>query len=137
MTSVEPQQEDSTKDDDGASASAISNSVSLKPRDTGNGVMVTVTRCSLEDVDPFVEAEGKSLGLSSLSLDVLTSGEHLNMLTEEDLISQGSEKGGSGMETPDEGLSLARNLESGRDDDEQVSDGEGGPESLAAAAEGM
>lgn len=77
----------------------------MEPSSTGNGVVVTVTRYPVDrplsssslqpssdmntPPDPF-NSEGMEKGLSCLSLEVMTSGEHLNTLSLEDLSSHGS-----------------------------------------------
>ncbi len=79
----------------------------VEPSGSGNGVMVKVTHHPLDQplmvvhsgratpTDPFDERLGK--GLSSLSLEVMTSGEHLNALSSmDDLSYRASDDGGSG-----------------------------------------
>jgi hypothetical protein len=86
------------------------------PPDTGNGVAVQVTHCTLKEeagdslqslssrgglgfIDPFASKRG----LSTVSLDVLTSGEHLNELSLEDLsdLGSGKDRGSSQGSIPD------------------------------------
>lgn len=92
-----------------------------------NGVVVRVTqhpmdkplRMSAEALqsgkatptDPFSEGEGMEKGLSCLSLEVMTSGEHLNALSSLDDLSFPGEEAGSGS-----GRGSSPEVESGRSD---------------------
>ena len=96
----------------------------MEPSGAGNGVVVTVTHypidrplssSSLQPLgekntlpDPF-SPENMEKGLSTLSLEVMTSGEHLNTLSLEDLSSHGSTQDSAGSsegEGEDTGLCL-------------------------------
>lgn len=77
----------------------------MDPLDTGNGVTVLVTCCAVkgsEDSHATTVPNSKSSnpfaskrGLSCVSLEVLTSGEHLDDLSLEDISDAGSSKGSS------------------------------------------